>query len=156
LSSIKKIMVGTDGSEASCLAVDAAVEQAKLNNASLHIVTAIGYSTPYVVTTSEVSTEIATQVKSALDGAKKIAEDEGVTTSTQILKADSTKPPLGFEYDAPAEKMLVRHAQEENIDLIVVGSHGRTGIDRMLLGSVSEYVISHAPCAVLVVRPKKG
>jgi len=110
LSLIKKIMVGTDGSEASCLAVDAAVVQAKLNNASLHIVAAIGYSTPYVMTTGDVSTEIATQAKDALDGAKKIAEDEGVKTSTQILQADPTKPPLGFEYDAPAEKMLVRHA----------------------------------------------
>ena len=39
-------------------------------------------------------------------------------------------------------------------DLIVVGSHGRTGLDRFLLGSVSERVVRHAPCSVEVVRPK--
>ena len=47
---------------------------------------------------------------------------------------------------------LVEIANAEHGDLVVVGSHGRTGIKRLLLGSVAEYVVSHAPCSVLVVR----
>jgi len=51
---------------------------------------------------------------------------------------------------------LLAVAEEQNADLIVVGSQGQTGIDRFLLGSVSEKVLRHAPCSVLVVRPCSG
>lgn len=47
---------------------------------------------------------------------------------------------------------IVELANTQRADLVVVGSHGRTGIKRLLLGSVAEYVVSHAPCNVLVVR----
>ena len=43
-------------------------------------------------------------------------------------------------------------ARKKNIDLIVLGSHGRTGLKRLLMGSVTESVIAHAPCPVLVVK----
>jgi hypothetical protein len=46
----------------------------------------------------------------------------------------------------------VAAAQQQAVDLIVVGSHGRTGLERMLMGSVSDRVIGHAHCAVLVVK----
>ena len=49
-------------------------------------------------------------------------------------------------------KTVCRVAEELQVDAIVVGSHGRTGIGRLLLGSVSEHVVRHAPCPVLVVR----
>jgi nucleotide-binding universal stress UspA family protein len=48
---------------------------------------------------------------------------------------------------------VCRVAAELNVDVIVVGSHGRGGLSRILLGSVSEQVVRHAPCPVLVVRP---
>lgn len=43
-------------------------------------------------------------------------------------------------------------ARRENVDLVIIGSHGRTGLKRLLLGSVAAYVVSHAPCSVLVVK----
>ncbi len=46
-------------------------------------------------------------------------------------------------------------AERQGVDLIIMGSHGRTGLDHMLIGSVAERVIRHAPCAVLVVRAPK-
>jgi nucleotide-binding universal stress UspA family protein len=45
-------------------------------------------------------------------------------------------------------------AEEVPADVIIVGSHGRTGLKRMLLGSVSEHVVRHAPCPVLVVHER--
>src|SRR5205807_909314 len=54
------------------------------------------------------------------------------------------------EGDAAAE--IVRVAQEIHCDLIVMGTHGRTGIGRLLLGSVAEQVLRRAPCAVLTVK----
>jgi nucleotide-binding universal stress UspA family protein len=53
--------------------------------------------------------------------------------------------------DAAAE--IVRVAQEREVDLIVISSHGRTGWGRILFGSTAEAVVRHAPCPVLVVKP---
>jgi nucleotide-binding universal stress UspA family protein len=50
---------------------------------------------------------------------------------------------------------VVRIAEEIHADAIVVGSHGRTGLERLFLGSVSEHVVRHAHCPVLVVREPK-
>jgi nucleotide-binding universal stress UspA family protein len=49
-------------------------------------------------------------------------------------------------------RTICRVAEELAVDVIVVGSHGRTGLGRLFLGSVSEHVVRHAPCPVLVVR----
>jgi nucleotide-binding universal stress UspA family protein len=52
----------------------------------------------------------------------------------------------------PWERIVTR-AREGRHDLVVVGTHGRTGIKFVLLGSVAEYVVRYAPCSVMVVRP---
>jgi nucleotide-binding universal stress UspA family protein len=54
----------------------------------------------------------------------------------------------------PAEA-IVRMAQELEVDLIIMATHGRTGLSHILLGSVAEQVVRHAPCAVLTVRQKE-
>ena len=55
--------------------------------------------------------------------------------------------------DAAAE--IARVAQERDVDLIVISSHGRTGLGRIFFGSTAEAVVRHAPCPVLVVKPAK-
>jgi nucleotide-binding universal stress UspA family protein len=59
-----------------------------------------------------------------------------------------------LEGDAAAE--IVRYAVDNGMDLIVMGTHGRTGLERLLLGSVAERVMREAPCSVLVVKLPKG
>ncbi len=64
----------------------------------------------------------------------------------------------GFQADAASKTGEVRGtivdtAAEWRAELIVVGSHSRRGLERLLLGSVAEFVVRHAPCSVLVVRP---
>lgn len=54
----------------------------------------------------------------------------------------------------PPANVITELADELDVDLIVVGTHGKTGLQRMVLGSVSEKIVRTAPCAVLVVRPK--
>ena len=51
---------------------------------------------------------------------------------------------------------IVRYAVDNGIDLIVMGTHGRTGVDRLLMGSVAERVMRDVPCSVLVVKMPKG
>jgi len=50
-------------------------------------------------------------------------------------------------------RALLDEARREKIDLIVVGSHGRSGVAKLVLGSVASHIVTHAPCSVLVVRP---
>ena len=59
-----------------------------------------------------------------------------------------------LEGDPPTE--IVRYAQDAGINLIVMGTHGRTGLERLLLGSVAEKVLRDAPCSVLVVKLPRG
>jgi nucleotide-binding universal stress UspA family protein len=54
--------------------------------------------------------------------------------------------------EGPPVDEIVRIARENQVDLIVIATHGHTGLKHLLLGSVAERVIRHAPCAVLVVR----
>ncbi len=59
-----------------------------------------------------------------------------------------------LEGDPPAE--IVRYAKDAGIDQIVLGTHGRTGLERLLMGSVAERVMREAPCSVLVCKLPKG
>ena len=70
---------------------------------------------------------------------KKQAEAAGVKAET-------------FVGEAEADEAITKLAKEQNADMIIIGSHGRTGLRRLLMGSVAEKVIGYAPCPVLVVK----
>ena len=55
-----------------------------------------------------------------------------------------------------AAKEIINRAHEENVDVIVMGTHGRKGIDRILFGSVAEKVVKNADMPVLTVRPSEA
>jgi nucleotide-binding universal stress UspA family protein len=59
---------------------------------------------------------------------------------------------LAVRIAASPGRAIVKHAESIGADVIVVGTHGRDGVSRLLMGSVAEYVARHAPCPVLVVR----
>jgi nucleotide-binding universal stress UspA family protein len=81
------------------------------------------------------------RLEDVLAGAQETLRAAGFTTECRVLIGD------------PRE-VLVQEAQTERADLLVLGSHGRTGIAKLMLGSVSSHVVTHAPCSVMVV--KKG
>jgi nucleotide-binding universal stress UspA family protein len=55
-------------------------------------------------------------------------------------------------YSSSAADEIIRYAQEKEVDLIVVGTKGRSGMSKVLLGSVASKVVTYSPCSVLVVR----
>jgi nucleotide-binding universal stress UspA family protein len=69
-------------------------------------------------------------------------KDLGFTTRALVVEGD------------PREA-IVKAARETHADLIVVGSHGRTGLSKLVMGSVASHVLAHAPCSVLVVKLPK-
>jgi len=126
----KKILLAVDGSRYSDTAATTVMSLAKHLHASVLIVSVV-YSEHQEKRYSEATEEI-TRVDNFLT-------QEGISTEGRVLSG------------RPAEA-IVEVANAKGVDLIVMGSHGRTGLDRVLLGSVSDRVIGYAECAVLVVK----
>ena len=152
------IVVGTDGSEPADEAVRQAIDMASREGARLHLVTA--YPDPQML--RERTTIWTNDPKGVLDsgrtadGAHMIIDLREVAESL-VQRAAHDARSKGIEVEThvregqPAE-VIIDVANQEQADLIVVGSRGLTGIKRYLLGSVSSKVSEHAPCSVMVVR----
>jgi nucleotide-binding universal stress UspA family protein len=74
----------------------------------------------------------------------------------QIRPAIPTIPVTHVFLEGDPATEIARYAADANMDLIVMGTHGRTGLERMLLGSVAEQTLRAAPCSVLVVKLPRG
>jgi nucleotide-binding universal stress UspA family protein len=69
--------------------------------------------------------------------------------------APSGLPVNGHVEHGDAREVIVRTAEVERADLVVVGSHGRTGLPKLMMGSVASHVVTHAPCTVVVVKTSR-
>jgi nucleotide-binding universal stress UspA family protein len=147
-------MIATDGSEPVRKAIDSAVEIAKLSEAKLYAVHVITLGVYFSITPS-MDAEWKKEMKEQL-----ITESKGITAYVENAgrAADVEVEPVILEGN-PAHEIL-DFAEKNDIDLIVMGTQGRTGISRFLIGSVAENVVMHSKKAVLVVRgeaiEKKG
>src|SRR5438552_2765336 len=140
----KKILCPLDFSKHSNRALDVACELAR-DDATLTIMHAYvipSYPLPegYVLASSETVAEILSKTQQAMNEARARALAAGVR-AVEIVMSEG----------APFSE-IVRVAREQKSDLIVIATHGRTGIKHALLGSVTEKVVRKAPCAVLTVR----
>jgi nucleotide-binding universal stress UspA family protein len=143
---MKRILHPTDLSSASRPAFKQAVEMAKTNGAALEILHVKASPTPVyggvymsAVTHAELVASAAAWVRKETDKLLKTARAAGVKATSAIVD--------GSPYDR-----IVRAARARRPDVIVMGTHGRTGFSRLLLGSVASRVISTSPCPVLTVR----
>jgi nucleotide-binding universal stress UspA family protein len=137
------ILVAVDGSDASQRAFIGAVEEAKVWNARLHVIyiveTGLFSSLPADNTVEIMYRVLETEGNAVLEKAKKYAADNGVTLITHMKQGHA-----GSE--------VVTLADKEKIDLIMVGSHGKSQADRLFIGSVSTYIVSHSKVTTMVVR----
>ena len=143
---IKKILCPTDFSDISINAIDWAISLASSLHARLcllHIVDQLHSFEHYqilVLTPKEIAEKLETQANEELNKiARKIKKKVKVETAVKQGKAFLE---------------IIKTAKEQDIDLIVIGSHGRTGLSQVLIGSVAEKVSRKAPCPVLIVRAK--
>jgi nucleotide-binding universal stress UspA family protein len=162
------ILVPTDFSDPAHHALRIATEEAALHHAKvtlLHVLSAHGGTDVYYVTGSpEGSTQgrydpvaggrLAVPSPNPPTVVRRDLGDEALTQLTDLI-------PEGFRDTWQAETAagnpadaIVRVAEERNVDLIVMGTRGRTGLQHVLLGSVAEKVVRLAPCPVLTVRHK--
>lgn len=152
-----RIVVGVDYSDTGDLALEQAFDFASgLPHAELHLVN-VGYLVPAAGSIEAVSS--ADHLLVARDNA--VTELERYTRK-KIRAYAERHPSTHLEgrviphirFADPAEE-IAQLASDVEADLVIVGSHGRRGIARILLGSVAEGVVRLAPCPVLVTRPKR-
>lgn len=142
--SLKSILVPTDFSECSDAALKYARELARVFGATVHLLHVVHdpYSQPWAAEAfpaplGDLLDQWQAQARTRLTGLVPEEERAGVTVAVVVGS------PF-FE--------IVRYAQEQQIDLVVIGTHGRGTIGHVLLGSVAERVVRKAPCPVLTVR----
>jgi nucleotide-binding universal stress UspA family protein len=136
----KNILVATDGSEYSDAALDEAVNYAKSYGGHLNIINAVYTNDEFLANAPDVVEKMISKAKEALEETRERVAGHGVDASVYVREGEPYKA-------------IVDLAEELNIDTIVMGSHGRTGLKRILMGSVTSRVIGHSPCPIMVVNP---
>jgi nucleotide-binding universal stress UspA family protein len=137
------ILVAMDGSEASQRALSQAVDLAKLCNAKLHTIyiveTGLFSSLPMEGTVEIMYSVLEKEGEEVMERAKKYATGKSITVITHMKQGHAGSEILAL-------------AEEEKADLIIVGSHGKSNTDRLLIGSVSTFVVAHSIVTTMVVR----
>ena len=142
----EKVLMPTDGSEVSLAAAERALALAKLSGAPLHVVFV---QEPYPYTGIGAASSAGAQeylaagqrhAAQAFARVSALAQAQGVSLSSETVEGDS-----------PAER-IVEAAGRCGADAIVMASHGRTGLARVLLGSVASKVLMLSPVAVMIVK----
>jgi universal stress protein A len=138
---VSRILVATDFSEHSRKALSYAIGFAAQFGAKLtlvHVVEPVLYPTDWMLPLPEI--DFAQTRKFLIEQLKTFSKKSPVTAQPTV------------RYGQPAEE-IVQVARERKIDLIVIGTHGHSGVKHLLIGSVAERVVRHAPCPVLTLRP---
>jgi nucleotide-binding universal stress UspA family protein len=146
-----KILVATDGSEYSGIALHSVVSRPWPKGGEVKVLSVPEPFVPIGVFPYFELKEIENLNTSALKEAKK-AVDAGAKILAELDAKVSTETP--FPQDSPA-RVIVKEAQEWGAQMIVLGSHGRRGFDRLTMGSVSEHVAFHSHCSVEVIRGRR-
>jgi len=146
VSDLRRICCAVDFSEPSRLALETAAGMARHYRAGLSVLHVSEASAPGPQSVFAPPPRAAEEKAAAeLAAWRGEAERLGVPDAGSVLLY------------GPAAASIVGFARDEGVDLVVVASHGRTGLKRLLLGSVAEAVMRTAPCSVLVVRrPESG
>ena len=138
-----RILIPTDGSECADSAVEHALDIAAQYDAELHVLSVVdsrdvSHSAP-AISPEQVQQTLRDRAESVVESVAERAEAAGVTVVTAV------------EPGIP-DDVVVEYAAAEDCDLIVMGTHGRTGLERYLLGSVTERTVRRSSVPVLTVR----
>lgn len=135
-----RILVPTDGSPSMQAVVDHALELAAVHDATVYGL--------YVVDTGSFAT---LPVETTWDGVTEMLKEEGERAVSEFAEMAGDVPVETAIRDGNPSGEIVTYASEHDCDAVVMGTHGRGGIDRLLLGSVAERVVRVAPVPVVTV-----
>ncbi len=153
---LSRILVAVDGSEASMNAADYAITLAHNNNNNnnqearkIFVINIINLPPLFKMLPSDTRKQLIRigrqQAREIFDAVEKISKRHNAMNlkiTTEMIETSSA---------SPADE-IIKYAKEKNVDLIVIGTKGRSGMRKALLGSVASRVVTYSPCSVLVVR----
>ncbi len=139
-------MVAIDGSEPSMDALDYAFIIASKQGCKLVVMTVVRNPlSSYGLMTRESEAkhdrEDVSELRTMLDRVREKAVNQGISLETEIV-----------ETQLSVEAAIIEYAEEQHADLIVVGTRGKSGLKKLLLGSVASAVVTYAGCPVMVVK----
>ncbi|MGQ4206745.1 universal stress protein [Bordetella bronchiseptica] len=143
-----RILVPLDGSPTSILALEYAANLARMSEGTvilMHIIEPTRHKTDFVrprVYLEDVRPRLLAGGQALLDEAEKRLGQDGTITERVLLESTIER----------ISEQIVRQVEESGCDLIIMGTHGRRGVDRLLLGSDAEQVVRIAPVPVMLVR----
>jgi nucleotide-binding universal stress UspA family protein len=135
----RKILVATDGSKYSKAAAERAIDFAFQYGGDLGVVSVFDVPAEFCGEAPDTVEDLIKKAKGYVEDVKRQAESAGLKADTVVREGE-------------AYRVITELAKETGANIIVMGSHGRTGLRRLLMGSVTEKVIGHTPCPVLVVK----
>jgi len=144
-----RILLALDDSRHSDAATKSVLERPWPEGSALRVLSIVPTYPPVFSAGGEQTLNYRELTDGLVKGAQELVETTAVKLETLGLEIEHR-----VRQGDPRQEIL-EEAKEWGADLIVVGSHGRTGIQRWLLGSVAEHVVRHAPCSVEVVRQVK-
>lgn len=142
----KHILVPVDGSNTSQVAVAKAIGLAKAFGSQVTVIYVIdpypftGVGTDFAYGQAEYLSAATAEANASVHAAKETLSEAGVAVDTSVIEAHT------------AWRGIVEAGNALQVDLIVMGSHGRSGLEKLVLGSVAQAVLSHTKLPVLVVR----
>lgn len=136
-----KILITTDGSENSIKAINWTMEKMARKDDQIILMTVSQFA-------QDLLAEMPPRTQDKLEA---IAE-EILEKGENILKDKSVEPQIVLEVGTVPANNIIRRAEDEKVDIIVMGSTGLSGLKKTLLGSTASKVVSNAPCSVCIVR----
>lgn len=142
----RNVLVPTDGSDCARRALETGVDVATVDGAALHVLSVVDTANLGIDVRANVQTEqLEAGANEVVRAAVEFAEDAGVESVVGTVESGPS-----------IHRSILSYVDEHDVDLVVVGTHGRTGLDRYVLGSVTQKLLRTAPVPVLIVRQSEG
>lgn len=135
-------LLAADGSDFSEEAIRESISLAKASGSKVTALRVVEFNPEFEALAPSYVEKMESEAIAYINSIKERAKKEGVDCEGLVER--------GIPYE-----VILNKAKEKHADMILMGSHGRTGIERLLMGSVTERVIGHAECDVLVAKSKK-
>jgi len=140
IAGLKNILLATDGSDFSEAAMKHAINISRACSCKLYVISVVEANPEYEALAPQIVEKAESDTRQLLERTRESIVKEGIECET-----------IAHQGEGPAQFML-EEAEKKKVDIIVMGSHGRKGLAKFLMGSVTQKVLAHAPCSVLVVK----